>query len=155
MTGPILSRMFRGYREIGSRAGFLGLLVVLSAALGALIALPLWLFATSSPREYTAAVLAAAAAAAVTAVTRRVIRSGIGWPRLAAKALAVLLGIAKAVLLLAGLYAAAAFAARGRFVPAAAGALAFLAAAAWIGWGVRSGTPNRREAPRKPPGTFR
>lgn len=163
MTGPILSRVLRGYREIGSRAGFLGLLVLLSAALGAVIALPLWLFATSRPREYTAAVLAAAAAAVVTAVIRRVLRSGISWPRIAAKVLAILLGIGKTALLLAGLYAAAAFAARGRIVPAAAGALAFLAAAAWIGWGVRSSTQNRREAPRgvwagtprKRPGTFR
>jgi hypothetical protein len=149
VTTTFFSRVFRGYREIGSRAGFLGLLVVLSAALGALIALPLWLFATSAPRVYSLAVLAAAAAAALTAAVRRVLRSGISWPRAAEKALAILLGIAKAALLLAGLYAAAAFAAQRRYAPAAAGIIVFLAAAAWIGWGMHAGTPRKR------PGTFR
>ena len=149
MTAPWLSRVLRGYREIGARAGFLALLVVLSAALGALIALPLWLFATSSPRAYTAAVLAVTAAAAGAALVRKALRNGISWPRAAAKALAILLGFAKAVLLLAGLYAAAAFAARRLYLPAAAGALVFLAAATWIGYGVRAGTP------RKPPETIR
>ena len=149
MTTAWLSRVLRGYREIGARTGFLVLLVVLSAALGALIALPLWLFATTSPRAYTAAVLAAAAAAAGAAIDRRALRDGISWPRAAAKALAVLLGLVKAVLLLAGLYAAAAFAARRLFLPAAAGALVFLAAAAWIGCGVHAGMP------RKPPETIR
>jgi hypothetical protein len=163
VTGSFLSRVLRGYREIGSRAGFLALLVVLSAALGALVALPLWLFATASPRAYTAAVLAAAAAAAGAAGVRRLLRTGIGWPRAAAKALAVLLILAKIILLLAGLYAAAAFAARRLYLPAAAGGLVFLAAAAWIGWGVRSSTQNPHEAPRaaragtppKPPETIR
>ena len=169
MTGSFLSRVLRGYREIGSRAGFLALLVVLSAALGALVALPLWLFATTSPRAYTAAVLAAAAVAAAAAVVRRILRTGVSWPRAAAKALAVLLGLAKVILLLAGLYAAAAFAARRLYLPAAAGALVFLAAAAWIGYGVRvrrasaRGAERAREAPRgvragtppKPPGTIR
>ncbi len=150
MTATFFSRVFRGYREIGSRAGFLGLLVVLSAALGALIALPLWLFATSAPRVYSLAVLAAAAAAALTAAVRRVLRSGISWPRAAAKALAILLGIAKAALLLAGLYAAAAFAAQRRYAAAAAGIVVFLAAAAWIGWGMHAGTQNRaRSASRR------
>lgn len=149
MTPSWLSRVLRGYREIGARAGFLALLVALSAALGALIALPLWLFATASPRAYTAAVLAAAIAAAGAALAGRALRNGISWPRAAAKALAVLLGLAKALLLLAGLYAAAAFAAQRRFLPAAAGALVFLAASAWIGFGVRAGTP------RKPPETLR
>jgi peptidoglycan/LPS O-acetylase OafA/YrhL len=149
VTAPWLSRVLRGYREIGARAGFLALLVVLSAALGALIALPLWLFATTSPRAYTAAVLAVTAAAAGAALVRKALRNGISWPRAAAKALAVLLGLAKAVLLLAGLYAAAAFAARRLFLPAVAGALVFLAASTWIGYGVRAGTP------RKPPETIR
>jgi hypothetical protein len=144
-TPSFLSRVARGYREIGSRFGFLALLVLLSAALGALVSLPLWLFSTARPAAYTAAVLAAAAAAIVTATVRRVVRSGIGWPRVGAKALAVLLGIVKAVLLLAGLYAAAAFAARGRPLPAALAFLAFIAAAAWIGWGMRAGTPPSRD----------
>lgn len=140
--GPsFLSRIARGYREIGSRAGFLALLVVLSAALGAAISLPLWLFATSRPAAYTVAVLAAASAAIVAAIVRRVARSGIGWTRVGAKALAAGLAIVKVAILLAGLYAAAAFAARGRLLPAAAGAVAFLAAAAWIGWSMRAGTP--------------
>jgi ABC-type transport system involved in cytochrome c biogenesis permease subunit len=163
VNGTFLSRVLHGYREIGSRAGFLGLLVLLSAALGALIALPLWLFATSSPRGYTTAILAAAAAAALTAAVRRVLRSGISWARAAEKALAILLGIAKTALLLAGLYAAAAFAAQRRYAATAAGIVVFLAAAAWIGWGMHSSTQNRREAPRgvragtppKRPGTFR
>jgi len=144
-TPAFLSRVAQGYREIGSRFGFLALLVVLSAALGALVSLPLWLFSTSRPAAYTAAVLAAAAAAIVTAIVRRVVRSGIGWPRVAAKALAVVLGIVKAALLLAGLYAAAAYAARGRPLFAALGGLAFLASAAWIGWGMRAGTPPSRD----------
>lgn len=149
MTAAFLSRVLRGYREIGSRAGFLALLVVLSAALGALVALPLWLFATTNPRAYTAAVLAAAVAAAGATVIRRILRTGISWPRAAAKALAILLGLAKTILLLAGLYAAAAFSARRLYLPAAAAGLVFLAAAAWIGHGVRAGTPP------KTPGTIR
>jgi hypothetical protein len=149
VTGPLFRRVLRGYREIGARIGALALLVALSASLGALIALPLWLFATSSPRSYTAAVLAAAVAAAGASLVRRLARTGVRWPRAAAKALAVLLGLAKAILLLASLYAAAAFAVRRLYLPAAAGGLVFLAAAAWIGWGVKTGTP------RKPPETIR
>jgi hypothetical protein len=140
--GPsFLSRIARGYREIGSRVGFLALLVVLSAALGAAVSLPLWLFATARPAAYTVAVLAAAAAAIAAAIVRRAARSGIGWHRAGAKTLAAMLGVVKLAILLAGLYASAAFAARGRPLPAAAGAVAFLAAAAWIGWGMRAGTP--------------
>lgn len=149
MKEPFLSRVLRGYRRIGSRIGLLALLVVLSAALGAAIAYPLWLAATAVPRAYTIGVLAAAAVAAVAAAVRRILRTGIGWSRAAAAALAVLLGLAKAVLLLAGLYAAAAFAVRRWYVAAAAAALVFLAAAAWIGWGVHAGTA------RKPPATGR
>jgi len=149
VTESFLSRVLRGYRRIGSRIGLLVLLVALSAALGAAIAFPLWFAATTAPRAYTVAVLAAAAAAAAVAVVRRILRTGIGWSRAGAKALAVLLGLAKAALLLAGLYAAAAFAFRRWYVPAAAGALVFLGAAAWIGWGVHAGTA------RKPPATGR
>ncbi len=149
MTGTFLSRVLRGYREIGSRVVFLALLVALSAALGAGIAFPLWFFATASPHAYTAIVLAAAAAAVAAAVILRFLRTGISWSRAAAKALAVLLGLAKVILLLAGLYAAAAFAARRLYLPAAVGALVFLVAAAWIGYGVRSGTSP------KPPETIR
>ena len=163
MTGSFLSRVLRGYRAIGSRAGFLALLVVLSAALGALVSLPLWLFATASPRAYTVAVLAVAAVAVGTAAIRRILRTGVSWPRVAAKALVALLALAKVVLLLVGLYAAAAFGSRRLYLPAAVGSLVFLAAAVWIGWGVRPGTPNKREAPRdaragtppQPPGTIR
>jgi hypothetical protein len=149
VSGTFLPRVVRGYRQIGARLGLFVLLVVLSAGLGALIAFPLWLFATAVPRAYTIAVLAAAAAAVAAAVTRRILRTGLGWSRAAARVGLVLLGIAKALLLLVGLYAAAAFAARRLFVPAAVGALVFLAAAAWIGWGVREGTA------RKPPATGR
>jgi uncharacterized membrane protein YhaH (DUF805 family) len=149
VNGRFVARVLGGYRQIGARIGFLGLLVILSAGLGALVALPLWLFATTSPRAYTAAVIAAAAAALAAAAARRIIRSGVTWPRARAKALSVLLVLAKAVLLLASLYATAAFAARRWYAPAAAAGLAFLAAAAWIGLGVRAGTP------RKPPRTSR
>jgi hypothetical protein len=136
--GPsLLSRIARGYREIGSRVGFLALLVALSAALGAAVSLPLWLFATARPAAYTVAVLAVAAAAIVAAIVRRAARSGVGWSRVGVKTLAAALAVVKGAILLAGFYAAAAFAARGRPLPAAAGAVAFLAAAAWIGWGVR------------------
>lgn len=141
-----LLRVLRGYRETGSRAGFLALLVAVSAALGALVALPLWLFATARPAAYTAFVLAAAGAGTLISVVRRASRSGMGWPRAGAKALAVLLGVVKTALLLAGLYAAAAFAARGQALPATAGGLAFLAALAWIGWGMRP--PSRDDSDR-------
>ncbi len=148
--GPsFLSRIARGYREIVSRAGFLALLVVLSAALGAAISLPLWLFATARPAAYTAAVLVAAAAGLVAAVVRRAVRSGIGWSRVGASALGAALALVKVAMLLAGLYAAAAYAARGRLLPAAAGAAAFLAAAAWIGWGMRAGTPPSSDESRR------
>jgi hypothetical protein len=149
VTATFLSRVLRGYRRIGSRVGLLALLVVLCAALGAGIAFPLWLAATTVPRAYSIAVLAAAIAAAAAAAVRRILRTGLSWPRAAATALSVLLGLAKGILLLAGLYAAAAFTARRMFVPAAGGALVFLAAAAWIGWGVSARTA------RKPPTTDR
>jgi len=143
VTAPFIARVLQGYREIGARAGFLALLVALSAALGALIAFPLWLFATASPRAYTVAVIAAGAAAAGAALVRRLLRTGISRPRAAAKALALLAGLAKAALLLAGLFAAAASAARRLSLPAAAAGLVVLAAAAWIGWGVKTGTPRK------------
>ena len=149
MTKPFLSRVLSGYRRIGSRVGLLALLVVLSAALGAAIAFPLWFAATAAPRAYTVAVLAAAAATVMAAAIRRIVRTGIGWNRVGAKALAVLLGLAKTMLLLAGLAAAVAFAVRGRAAPAAVAALVFLAAAAWIGWGARAGSTP------KPPATGR
>jgi hypothetical protein len=137
----LLARILRGWREIGSRAGFLALLVVLSAALGALVALPLWLFATARPAAYTVTALAAAGAAVVAAVARRAARRGTGWRRAGAASLAAALAVAKAALLVGGLAAGVAFAARGRPLPAAAGLAAFLAAAAWVGWGVRPGPP--------------
>jgi hypothetical protein len=143
VSGRLLSRVIRGYREIGSRIAFLAALVALSAALGAFIALPLWLFATSRPRAYSAAVLAAAAAAALGAGVRRILRDGVPWRRAAARALAVVLGIARVAVLLAGAYAAAAFAVRGLYLPAAIGGVVALAAAAWIGWGAAAATTRR------------
>lgn len=149
MTGPLVSRVLRGYREIGRRTGIVVGLVAVSAALGGLIALPLWLFATASPRLYTAAVIAASCAGIAIAAVRRLVASGARWRRAVPAALGVLLGIAKAVLLLAGAYAAAAFAAGRRFLLAALGLVVALAAAAWIGYGASAGRPpQRRESGR-------
>lgn len=146
MTGAFLRRVLRGYREIGRRAGIVVVLVAASAALGGLITLPLWLFATAAPRLFTAVVIAAAGSGITAAAVRRLVVTGVRWRRVAPAALGVLLGIAKAVLLLAGGYAAAAFAARRLYLPAAAGLVVALAAAAWIGYGISTGRPPQRPA---------
>lgn len=149
MTLPLVSRVLRGYREIGRRALIVVGLVAVSAALGGLIALPLWLFATASPRLYTAAVIVAAGSGITIAAVRRLVVTGVRWRRAVPAALGVLLGIAKAALLLAGAYAAAAFAAGRRFLLAAAGLVVALAVAAWIGYGASAGKPlPRRDSGR-------
>jgi len=148
VSDRFLPRVLRGYREIGSRLGFFLLLVALSAALGAGVALPLWLFATASPRAYTAAVGVAAVVLLAVFAARRIARPGISWPGAFRRLLTILLAVAKGILLAASLYLSALLAVRRLVLPAAIAALASLAIGAWIGYGVRDGR-SRRAAPSR------
>ncbi len=153
MSDSLLSRLLRGWREIGARLGtFVGLLAI-CGILGAAVSLPLWLFSTQK-RAYTIAVAAAAGAAIVAWAARRLARArsgllrrdaieqGAGEPRGLRRLLRGLAAILKAVLLLAALGATLALALRGRFLATLPAAAAFLAIAAWIGIGA-----GKRRAP--------
>lgn len=112
-------RRLSAWIEAGRKAGFLVILVAGSAALGLIIALPLWLFATSAREAYTVVVLVSAAAGVVYLVVRSVARRRAavrdsGRPR--RSALAGFLTALMAVIGAAGLYAAAALLARGNWI---------------------------------------
>jgi hypothetical protein len=102
-------------------AGFLLALLAACAALGLAVSLPLWLFATASPRAYTITALAALAAGIGALVVRAVIRrraapgprGGRGSP------LAASLAVLMSLLGLAGAWAAAAFLVRRLWILAA------------------------------------
>lgn len=72
-TGPI-AQIAHGYLGLLRVAAFLVAVVVGAAAAGALIALPLWLFATRATTAYNWFVVVAMAAGVLAAVTARVLR---------------------------------------------------------------------------------
>lgn len=108
MKGPLHSVLV-SWREAGRRTAFFLLLVLGSAAAGAVIAWPLWYFATSARGAYTAFALILVLAGIVFAVVKAIRRAGKaprdGSARRRAPG-AVLLGVLQAVVFLVGLYAA-------------------------------------------------
>ncbi len=148
--GRLLARLLRGWREIGAGIGTLVALVAICGALGAAIALPLWLFATSERRIYTIVVAAAAAAGIVYLVVRRLARppagGGAEGGRTARRALgslaSALVAVLRVVLLVATVGATVSLAGGGRWLAALPAAAAALAVAAWIG--ISAGSRNRR-----------
>ncbi len=108
--------------EGARRVGFLLLLVAGSAALGFLIAWPLWLFATSARPAYTVTVLALAGAGIVLLIVRAARRRrqavrDAGKP--VHTFLSALLGFLTAVIGVAGAYLAAALMVHGLWIVAA------------------------------------
>ena len=110
------------WRERGRKTGFFFLLLALCVALGLVIALPLWLFATREPRLYTSLALCLLGAAVLALVVRGAVRRRRrprepGAP--ARPALARLLAAMATLLGLACLYSAAALLVRGLWIVAA------------------------------------
>lgn len=105
-----LRSLVRSWGELGQKIGFFLLLILGSAAVGAAIAWPLWYFATSARRAYTAFALILAAAGVVFLIVRAILRAR-GAPRETAgprrSALSGFLALVQAIVLLAGLYLAA------------------------------------------------
>lgn len=135
--------------EAGRKIGFLLVLAAGSAALGFLIAWPLWLFATSARQAYTITVLGLAGAGIVFLVTRSMLRSRTatrdpGKPR--RTFLSALLTVLMALIGFSGAYLAAVFLARGLWPLVAVD----LAAWSLILWGLgraRSAAKNRKVRP--------
>jgi high-affinity Fe2+/Pb2+ permease len=75
MRGRVLTRILGGYVRILRTAGFAAALLAASAALGFLIAWPLWFFATTHRSAYTIFTLAAAAAGVILLSLRGALRS--------------------------------------------------------------------------------
>ncbi len=143
----ILEGWLRLFRGIG---GFL-VLAAASAALAALIALPLWAASTGSPRVYSIVILALVAAGAVSAAVRSALRArrvprDPSRPRRTPGT--VLLALLKAILLACGLYGVLFLFFRGLW------ALAVPAAAAWLllaGWAAFGGARAKsRKVPLSP-----
>ena len=141
----------RGLVEAGRRIGLFLLLAGGSAALGFVIAWPLWLFATSQRKAYTVFVLCLIGAGIVTLVARgtmrrrRAARDGGGPLR---AALSVFLTILQVVVVLAGIWAEAVFIARGLWLFAVIGFLAWACTVWALGMGRRAA--KRRKQPAIP-----
>ncbi len=135
--------MSQGLRSIvrawgkGARgAGFFVLLVAGSAAAGAVIALPLWLFATSARGLYTACVLCLAAAGILYAVVRAILRARRAPrdPALPRRSpLSGLLVVLQTLLFLAGLYLCVVLVAHGIWLLAIPVLLVWLVLVALLG----------------------
>ena len=107
--------VFRGWVEAGRKVALFLVLVIGSAALGAVVAWPLWRFATAARWAYTwfalgVAVAGIAAAVVRAAARRRRLPPDPSRPR--HPALSLILSTLRAVLFLAGLYAVLVFAVR-------------------------------------------
>jgi hypothetical protein len=123
------------------RAGFLLALVAGSAALGLLIAWPLWLFATSARQVYTITVLSLSGAGVVFLTVRagqrrRKARHEAGKPR--RSLLAVMLTAVMVAVAVAGAYLAAALVVRGLWVIGAAEVVLWVGLLWLIGRGRRA-----------------
>ncbi len=109
MSGELRS-LVRAWGELVQKLGLFILLIAGSAAVGAAIAWPLWYFATSARRAYTAFALILAGCGIVYAVARSVTRRR-RMPQEAAvrraSGLSSLLGLLQVLILLCGLYLAA------------------------------------------------
>jgi hypothetical protein len=137
------SRALRG-------AGFFLVLLALCVALGLLIALPLWFFATGEPRVYTIVALALLAGGVLFLAVRGVIRRrrlSRNTPRPRASLLAAALSALATLIGIAGAYLAAALLARRLWV---LGAIEVVIAALLL-WGLGSLRAAVRKARKHPP----
>ena len=133
--------------EAARKAGFLILLLAGSAALGLVIAWPLWLFATTQRQAYTIFALCLAGGGVLALAVRRVVRRreaprDPGRPR--RTVLTVLLTILLTIVALVGGYVAAVLLYRGLWI------LAIPALVIWAGllWGLgfaRRASKRRKE----------
>jgi cytochrome c biogenesis protein CcdA len=129
-----LRQSIAAWIEGGRKVGFFFALVAGSAALGFLIAWPLWLFATSARHAYTLTVLALAGAGVVYLVVRaahrrsNAVRDAGRPPR---TLLSMLLGALSVVVGLAGVYLAIAFILRRQWILLAA-AIVLSATLLWL-----------------------
>ena len=142
-----LRRGVSAWIEAGRKIGFVILLVAGSAALGIVIAWPLWRFATGAREAYTITILVLAAGAVVYLVVRAAVRRRSaardpGRPR--GSAASALLTALIAIVAVAGLYLAAAFLARGLWI-LGAGAAVVWAVLLWL-LGRARGAARRRKA---------
>ena len=142
---------FKGWIAAGRAIGFFLMLAGGSAALGFLIAWPLWLFATSQRGAYTVFVvglLVAGIAALVvrSATRRRRDARDPGRPR--RSALAALLGVVQVLVVLSGLWGEAVLIARGLWLFAIAGVLAWASVVWALGIGRRAAKRRKRAALR-------
>jgi len=114
-----LGNPFQGWINAGRRLGLFLLLAGGSAALGFVIAWPLWLFATSERKAYTIFVLcllgAAIVALAVRSAARRR-RAAHQEGRPGRSALSVILAVVQFVIVLAGLWIESFLIARGLWI---------------------------------------
>ncbi len=143
---PGLARMRAAWIEAGRRVGFVLLIVAGSAALGFLIAWPLWLFATSDRVAYTWVVIGLAAAGAVFLAVRAVIRRRGTGPRHAA--LSGFLTTLSVIVACVGLYSTLVLAVRRLWILALAD-LALWAGLWWLLGRARAAAKGRKE-PRVP-----
>lgn len=144
-----LRRTVAAWVEAARKTGFLLLLVVGSAALGILIAWPLWLFATSARQAYTITVLALAGAGIVFLAVRAVQRSrkavqDPGKPR--RTFLSVLLTVLIVIVGFAGAYLAAALFVRGLWI-IGAGVVVLWAGILWLMGRARGAAKTRKVRP--------
>jgi hypothetical protein len=142
----------RGWLDRGRRAGFFLLLLALCVALGLLIALPLWLFATGEPRLYTIVALAVLAGGLLFLATRAVVRrrrASRDAPRRPGSLLGGLLSTLATLVGIAGVYVAAALFVRGLWIIGAMAA-AIAGLLAWALVSVRTAVRKAHKAPRVP-----
>lgn len=141
-----LRRRISAWIEAGRKTGFLLLLVAGSAALGVLIAWPLWLFATSARQAYTITVLGLAAGGIIFLVARAFARNRWaarepGRPRRSAGS--VLLTALMVIVGCSGLYLWAALLARGIWI-LGVGAAVLWAGLLWLLGRARGAVRNRK-----------
>lgn len=141
----ILARALKGWLALGRRTGFLLAIVAGSAALAAIIALPLWYAATAEPAAYSITALALLAGAAVALIVRSRLRArrvprDPSRPR---RTFGTALRSAGIVLFLAaGLYGVIFLALRGIWAGAIPAAAAWLLLVGWAGFGRQPGRPR-------------
>lgn len=102
-----LQSLLRSWAQGARKVGFLVLLLVGSAAAGIAVAWPLWFFATSARRLYTACVLCLAAVGVVFVVIRAIVRARMtarDISRSRRSPLAWLAAVLQAAVFLGGLY---------------------------------------------------
>jgi len=118
VTG-LLRSVLASWREAGRKLAFFLLLVLGSAAAGAVIAWPLWFFATSARKAYTVFALLLVLAGIVVAVVRWIVRGGRAQRDGSARRRSpgsALLGVLQVVVFIVGLSATAVLVSHGIWI---------------------------------------